>query len=452
MRQLSGKPKMNASTQSSLRHSPLTDDSRLRESRWLSFAHTVSTWPKPAILGLLLGLVIAVGWVDYVTGFELSVSLLYLIPITIGTWIGSRSIGNLLAFASVGVWLFADFLAGHTYGHWFVPLWNALMLTGIFLVVVALLASLREVNEGLEQTVARRTKALQAENAQRRQAEEELRCALSDVRTAHSELQRTQFQLIEAAKMESVGRLAAGVAHEVKNPLMTLSLGADYFLNRKTENQDEVQLVQDMKEAVHRASNVINVLLDYARPRPLQRTSENLHNIIENSLALVRHQLNKQHVTVVREFDPALSPLSLDRTRIEQVFVNLFLNAMQAMPPGGTLTVRTFASSPFGGDSDAPANAMVEVDDTGHGIMQENLGKLFEPFFTTKPPGQGTGLGLAIVRKIMEVHGGSIRLGNRKEGRARATLQFNNNTEPKKELWTLNESLWWTTNRASPET
>ena len=400
----------------------------------LGFARTVSSWPKPVIVGLLLGLVVAVGWVDYLTGVELSVSLLYLIPITIGTWVAGRSMGNLVALASAGVWLGADLLAGHTYGHWFLPVWNTLTLAISFLVVVALLASLREANEGLEQTVARRTKALQAENAQRRQAEEDLRHALSDVRTAHAELQRTQFQLIEAAKMESVGRLAAGVAHEVKNPLMTLSLGADYFLNRKTENPDEAQLVQDMKEAVHRASNVINILLDYARPRPLHRTSEDIHNVIENSLTLVRHQLNKQHVTVVREFDTTLPPLLLDRTRIEHVFVNLFLNAMQAMPPGGTLTVRTFASTPFGGDSDAPAGVMVEVDDTGHGIMPENAGKLFEPFFTTKPPGQGTGLGLAIVRRIMEIHGGSIRLSNRKEGGARATLQFNNNTEPKKEL------------------
>jgi signal transduction histidine kinase len=432
MRQLSGKPKMDASTQSGLPYPALSDDRTARESRWLGLARTVSTWPKPVIVGLLFGLVIAVGWVDYVTGVDISVSFLYLAPIAVGTWVGSRSIGNIVALASSGVWLGADLLAGHTYGHWFIPLWDTLMCASSFLVVVALLASLREANEGLEQTVARRTKALQAENAQRRQAEDDLRHALGDVRKAHAELQRTQFHLIEAAKLESVGRLAAGVAHEVKNPLMTLSLGADYFLNRRTENPDEAQLAQDMKEAVHRASSVINILLDYSRPRPLLRTSEDIHGIIENSLTLVRHQLNKQHVTVVREFDTALPPLSLDRTRIEHVLVNLFVNAVQAMPPGGTLTVRTFASTPPGSDSDAPAGVLVEVDDTGHGIMPENAGKLFEPFFTTKPPGQGTGLGLAIVRRIMDIHGGSVRLSNRKEGGARATLQFN--TEPKKEL------------------
>ncbi|MGA3162606.1 MAG: ATP-binding protein [Verrucomicrobiota bacterium] len=422
---------MNASTQSNLPHPALTDDRTSRESRRLGFTRTVSTWPKPVVAGLLLGLVFAVGWVDYKTGVELSFSLFYLIPIAIGTWVGSRSIGNIIAFASVGVWFFANHFAGHAYGDRFILIWNILTLAISFLVVVALLASLREINEGLEQTVARRTKALQSENAQRRQAEEELRRALSDIQTAHAELQRTQFQLTESAKMESIGRLAAGIAHEIKNPLMTLSLGADYFLNRKTENPDEVQLVQDMKEAIHRASDIINVLLDYAHPRPLQRTSEDIHNVIENSLALVRHQLNKQRVTVVREFDTTVPPLSLDRTCIEQVFVNLFLNAMQAMPPGGTLTVRTFAPDLCGGDSDAPAGVMVEIDDTGHGIMPENVDKLFEPFFTTKSPGHGTGLGLATVRRIMEIHGGSVRLSSRKAGGTRATLQFNN--EPRKE-------------------
>jgi signal transduction histidine kinase len=416
---------MNLSLPIRLPSVSMNDDRTSQASRGFAFARAISSWPKPVIVGLLLGLVGALGWVDYLTGVELSVSLLYLIPITLGAWFAGRSRGNLIALAGAAAWLGADLLAGHSYGHWLFPVWNSLMLAISFLVVVALLASLREANEGLEQTVAHRTRALQAEIVQRRQAEGGLHHALSDVRKTNAELQRTQFQLIEAAKLESVARLAAGVAHEVKNPLMTLSLGADYFLNRRIGSPDEAQLARDMKEAVHRASSVINILLDYSRPRPLQRASEDIHKVIENALTLVRHQLNKQRVRVVREFDPALPPLLLDRTRIEHVFVNLFINAMQAMPPGGTLTVRTFASDPCGGNSDAPTGVTVEVDDTGHGIMPENAHQLFEPFFTTKPPGQGTGLGLAIVRRIMEIHGGSIRLTNRKEGGARAALQFN---------------------------
>ena len=134
--------------------------------------------------------------------------------------------------------------------------------------------------------------------------------------------------------------------------------------------------------------------------------------------------MNRRRVTLAREFDTTVPLLPLDRTRIEHVFVNLFVNAIQAMPPGGTLTVRTFAAGPLVSDSDFPGGVIVEIDDTGHGIMPQNTGKLFEPFFTTKPPGHGTGLGLAIVRRIMEIHGGSIRLANRKEGGVRATLRF----------------------------
>lgn len=406
---------------------PLAEDEALPDSKWESFTRRASAWPKPAIIGMLLGFILLVGWVDYLTGVEFSVSLLYIIPITLGTWIAGRAAGNLAAIASAAVWLGADLLANHTYGHWFLPAWNTLTLAATFLVIVASLASLREANEGLEQTVARRTKALQSENSQRRAAEEELRHALSAVQVAHAELQRTQFQLIEAAKMESVARLATGVAHEVKNPLMTLSLGADYYLGRKSEIAEENQLALDMKEAVLRASSIINILLDYARPRPLKRTSEDIHQVMTNSLALVRHQLSKQKITVIREFDTTLPPLSLDRMRIEHLFVNLFVNAMQAMAPGGTLTLRTFAA-PFNAESNAAPGMVVEVDDTGHGIMPENRDKLFEPFFTTKPPGQGTGLGLAIVRRIMEIHGGSIHLGNREGGGVRATLHFK--TEP----------------------
>lgn len=423
---------MNVSLQDRLPSIASAGDSGSSESRAHGFTRTVSAWPTPATAGLLLGLVLAIGWVDYVTGLELSVSLLYLIPIAIGTWVAGRTMGYTLALASTAAWFASDLLKRHEYGHWFVPLWNTLTLALSFLLVAVLFGLVREANKGLERKVLRRTRALQAENAQRRQAEQCLTSALSEARDAHAELQRTQAQLIEAAKKESVARLATGVAHEVKNPLTILSLGVDFFLNRKPQSPEEAQLALDMKEAVRRASNVINILLDYARPRPLERTSEDIHDVIENSLTLVRHHLNKQRVTVVRKFDTGLPPLMLDRTRIEQVFVNLFFNAMQAMPLGGMLTVRTFPSALCAEETGAPAGVTVVVEDTGHGITPENAGKLFEPFFTTKPPGQGTGLGLTIARKIMEMHGGSILLSNRDQGGARATLQFQTKAKDQK--------------------
>ncbi len=143
------------------------DDVPSPESRAGGFARAVPAWPPPATLGLLLGLVLAIGCVDYVTGLELSVSLLYLIPIAIGTWVAGRTAGFTLALASTTVWFAADLLKRHEYGHWFVPLWNTLTLALSFLVVAELLGLVREAHEGLERTVVRRTRALQAQNAQR---------------------------------------------------------------------------------------------------------------------------------------------------------------------------------------------------------------------------------------------------------------------------------------------
>ena len=225
--------------------------------------------------------------------------------------------------------------------------------------------------------------------------------------------------------METVGRMAAGVAHEVKNPLMTLGMAADYFLQRQPATADEAVLLQDMKEAVQRASNIINLMLDFSKPRPLKLDPAELNALVEQSLGMVRHQLRKQHINVVLVLQPGLPALPLDRTRIEHVLINLFTNAAQAMPEGGTLTVRSRLQQPAGAGSGPGAEVILDVEDTGSGIPPQHLSKVFEPFFTTKPPGQGTGLGLSIVQKILQIHGASISLDNRPEGGARATLTFN---------------------------
>ncbi len=386
-----------------------------------------------------LGLVILVGVVDYATGLEVSVSLFYLIPVCLNTWFAGRAGGVLVSCASAVVWLVAAALERPLVEHPLVPLWNTFMLGATFVVVVFLLAALKRKNETLEATVLERTATLRSEITERNRGEEHLKQANTELRVArgdlqrslaelqhsHAELQSTQLQLLEAAKSESIGRLAAGVAHEVKNPLMTLSLGTDYFLSRGVANSEEAVMLQDMKEAVRRGSNIINLLLDFAKPRPVQFHSQDLNGLMETSLSLVRHQLVKHRVTVTRQLQSQLPPVPLDRNRIEHVLVNLFVNAAHAMPDGGTLTVRTSAHpapTDLGGET---GFATVEIEDTGHGIPPQHLTKVFEPFFTTKPPGQGSGLGLAIVQKIMRIHGGSITLANQAGGGAKATLTFN---------------------------
>jgi len=259
--------------------------------------------------------------------------------------------------------------------------------------------------------------------------------ALADLRRSHEQLQAAQLQLIQAEKMESVGRLAAGVAHEVKNPLSVILMGVEYLRKHVGRSDDEVgAALCDMDGAVKRADAVVRGLLDFSAPGTLDRRDEDLNGIVRQALLLVRHELARGRVQVVQELAPQLPALRLDRNKIEQVFVNLFLNAIQAQgESGGTLTVRTGVKSlreagsgggkrPFDPLNRGGSVVVAEIEDTGSGIPADQLSKIFDPFFTTKPSGTGTGLGLTVVQKIVELHGGTIAVVNRREGGVRVTL------------------------------
>jgi signal transduction histidine kinase len=382
-------------------------------------------------------LILAVGWVDYWTGEEVSVSILYLAPICLCTWRTGRRYGLLVACASAITWLVADSVASERQTHPLVPYWNAAVLLGIFGVIVYLLSALKASQESLEDRVERRTAALRREISERTQAEQRLTQAndellqsrerlveaLADLQKSDADLKAAQGQLIEATKLESIGRLAAGVAHEVKNPLMTLTMVADYLAQVVPANEpDGATMLQDMRDAIQRANRVISELLEFSRPGELTLKPEDLHAIVDRALSLVKLEVARHHIDVVPQFGEALPALPMDKNKIEQVLVNIFMNAIQAMPQGGTLTVRTSAAP--AADSGPPA-VTVEIDDTGPGIPDADLTKVFDPFFTTKPVGQGTGLGLSVTRQIIQLHGGTIELRNRAEGGARVTIVLN---------------------------
>ena len=284
----------------------------------------------------------------------------------------------------------------------------------------------------LEEDITERKRA----EAQLKQANAELAGRETALRDALSNLKATQLQLIQAEKLESVGRLAAGVAHEVKNPLAIMLQGIHYLSKHLTTNGDNVTMaLQDMDNAVKRADSVVRGLLDFSAPSELSLNTEELNFVVEQSLSLVRHELDKYHVNVVRELSEHLPAVRLDRNKIEQVFVNIFLNAVHAMPDGGTLTIKTYTKrltkvAPNGGSRKADhfrigqIVVMVEVEDTGTGIPKDKVSEVFDPFFTTKSTGKGTGLGLAVTKKIIDLHGGTINIGNRKEGGARVTIMF----------------------------
>ena len=263
---------------------------------------------------------------------------------------------------------------------------------------------------------------------------EDLMAAVKDLQEAHQDLRSVQLQLVDAEKMKSIGRLAAGVAHEVKNPLAILSMGLEFLSSQPPVDATTPLILQEMADAVVRADNVIRGLLDFSAPRQLEVRHASLNVIINQALRLVRGEM-KGGCQIHRDLQGDLPPLAIDTGKMSQVFVNLFTNALHAMEGGGTLSVRTCAKQLTGvganiGDQRSESFrvgetiVVAEIDDTGPGIPEDKLGKVFEPFFTTKPTGCGTGLGLSVVKTIIDLHGATIDLRNLPEGGVRVTLMF----------------------------
>jgi len=236
--------------------------------------------------------------------------------------------------------------------------------------------------------------------------------------------EETKLQLIESEKLKTVGRMAAGVAHEVKNPLNVVALGAEYLKRKIKEPPELVEIIDDMAAAIDRANGVIFELLDYSAPHEVNMQPTNLNEIIKQVLSLLRHNFNHAKVVIKLELDQDLPPIAAERSKIEQVFVNLFLNAISAMEKGGELFVQSYTHRMASTGSNVSSQmterfrigdqiVSVEVADSGNGIRDEDAHKLFDPFFSTKSTGDGTGLGLSVTRSIVEMHRGLITLENR---------------------------------------
>ena len=260
---------------------------------------------------------------------------------------------------------------------------------------------------------------------------------ISDRKRADDELKAAQSQLMQLEKLHSIGQLAAGVAHEVKNPLQVILVGLQYVSDSPLARDPEIgSVVGEMRDALHRANAVVQDLLDFASPRELGMQPRPINTLIEKALRFVRHDLSKAGVKVIANLATNLPDALVDPTKIEQVFVNLFTNSCHAMPSGGTLTVvtrekiMTPAECPKHDSGDRSGMRFragesvlaIEIRDTGTGVPTEKLGRIFEPFFTTKSTGKGTGLGLSVTQKIMDLHRGKISIENHPGGGVIATL------------------------------
>ena len=216
-----------------------------------------------------------------------------------------------------------------------------------------------------------------------------------------SEVRRLEAEVRRREKLAAVGNLAAGVAHELRNPLSSIKGYAAYFGEIFPEGSEERAAAQVMMHEADRLNRTITELIGLARPTDIHATRASLADIVGDVLRLIRQDADKHGVEV--EWKAGQVPmLDLDPDRIRQVVLNICINALDAMPDGGTLTLALLE------DEALPDKVVLDISDTGTGIAPEDLAHVFDPYFTTK--GHGTGLGLATVHKIMEAHGGSVRV------------------------------------------
>lgn len=216
------------------------------------------------------------------------------------------------------------------------------------------------------------------------------------------ELQRIQSQLIHSEKLASLGELVAGIAHEINNPLTGILVFSSLL---SSDSKLDPSLKGDLELIVketQRCAKIVKGLLDFSRESVPQKKPSSINGILDATLTLVGHQSCFHDVSIEKEYNPDIPDILVDPHQIEQVFINMLLNACHAMPKGGRLIIRT-------GIDTGKESIYVSISDTGCGIPEENLGKIFDPFFTTKE-NKGTGLGLSVSYGIIEGHGGKVEV------------------------------------------
>jgi two-component system NtrC family sensor kinase len=215
--------------------------------------------------------------------------------------------------------------------------------------------------------------------------------------------------VIHAEKLASIGRLAAGVVHEINNPLATIAACSEALTARVEDvpnaelHQDFGEYLQIIRDEAFRCKTITNSLLEFSHQRQAEKLAGDINQIVEQTLQLIKHHPKLGKMCVIKELDPSLPPVYVNEGQMKQVFIALMSNSFDAMEADGSLTIRTHRS-----ESETERNVCVEISDTGCGIPATHLAKIFDPFFTTKPLGRGTGLGLSVCYGIVSEHGGRI--------------------------------------------
>jgi two-component system NtrC family sensor kinase len=266
---------------------------------------------------------------------------------------------------------------------------------------------------------------LHTEAERRKHTEEMLKKSHQELTLAHEELQASlnklqtaQNQILRSEKLAGIGRLAAGVCHEILNPLNIISGHTQALQMERKKDQGLLEDLGSITEEIHRIEKIISGLLKFSRKGDVELKYTDINRELESVLSIVLGEMSSEGIEVVREFDSDLPQLLLDNDRMRQVYLNIINNAKYAMSGGGKLTVRTQILEDKNSSQVEPGSSpsnpekagilRISFIDTGPGIKPEYLGKIFDPFFTTKPEDKGTGLGLSVCYSIVEKHGGFL--------------------------------------------
>lgn len=232
---------------------------------------------------------------------------------------------------------------------------------------------------------------------------EELAKKVKETEMAYSELRRSQQKLVESSKFAALGQMAATVAHEIRTPLVAIGGFANMLLRKRTSDDPDFNYINIIRDEALRLEDVLTRLLFYARPSTPQKEPNDLNALVECIIHFMTNELNYNDIQVELKLSPQLPQIAFDRKLMRQVIINVVQNAIQSMENGGTLSLYTFIQD---------RDALLEIEDTGVGIAEENLERIFEPFFSTKHA--GTGLGLHVSQRIVASHGGKLTIESRK--------------------------------------
>jgi signal transduction histidine kinase len=262
--------------------------------------------------------------------------------------------------------------------------------------VKALTAELRAAHEELERT---NSELLQLTL----ELDDRVAARTAELQAKDGEIMAMSQQLWQAAKLATIGELAASIAHELNNPLATVSLRVELLLGGMAPDAPQRRALEVVEQEVERMGQLVANLLQFTRRGQQQVSTLDVREEIERTLELIHYHLRHHQIAVVRQFAPDVPMVQADRQQLRQLFLNLFTNASDAMPQGGTLTLQVRADLPR-------QQIEIAISDTGMGIAAEDLPRIMEPFFTTKPEGRGTGLGLPICRRIVQEHQGDLSI------------------------------------------